>query len=69
MVPSLFFIQPTEVNGKTYSIQWNLDQGWYEASDVVKWDPVNECCYWLIFFCASNTGVVSFSPLVSAKRE
>lgn len=43
--PNLVFIQTTEVSGKTYSIQWNLDQGWYETCGVFKWDPVNECCY------------------------
>lgn len=52
--PHLVFIQPTEVSGKTYSIQWNLDQGWYETSDVVKWDPVHECCYWLILFSSGR---------------
>jgi len=51
--PHLVFFQPTAVSGKTCSIQWNLDQGLYETSDVAN---VNECCYWLIFFCSSSTG-------------
>lgn len=63
----LAFYDPRLVFSQPFSIQWNLDLDWYEVSDVVRWDPVDQCCYWLIVFCSSSTGLVSFSPLISTK--
>lgn len=65
----LAFYDPHLVFSQPFSIQWNLDLDWYEASDVVRWDPVDQCCYWLVVLCSSSTGLVSFFFFDFYKKE